>query len=131
MEYTTLGRTGLRVSVAGFGTGGFSRLGLATGGSEDQAVSLIHQAIDLGARKRAIGPKGGELDHGLLLKLQMLEHVKVIREELEVLPGPILGERAEVSQGQEVPQGDLTVVVERRNGGAQLIHRLVARASQG
>src|SRR5215212_8190957 len=28
MQYTTLGRTGLRVSVAGLGTGGFSRLGL-------------------------------------------------------------------------------------------------------
>src|SRR5215203_32010 len=31
MEYTTLGRTGLRVSVAGLGCGGFSRLGLGTG----------------------------------------------------------------------------------------------------
>ncbi len=28
MNYTTLGRTGLRVSVAGLGTGGFSRIGL-------------------------------------------------------------------------------------------------------
>jgi aryl-alcohol dehydrogenase-like predicted oxidoreductase len=27
MEYVTLGRTGLRVSVAGLGCGGFSRLG--------------------------------------------------------------------------------------------------------
>ena len=31
MDYTTLGRTGLRVSVAGFGTGGGSRLGMKTG----------------------------------------------------------------------------------------------------
>ena len=31
MEYVTLGRTGLRVSVAGLGCGGFSRLGLGTG----------------------------------------------------------------------------------------------------
>ena len=28
MNYTTLGKTNLRVSVAGLGTGGFSRLGL-------------------------------------------------------------------------------------------------------
>ncbi len=33
MQYTTLGRTGLRVSVAGLGTGGFSRLGLRVGKS--------------------------------------------------------------------------------------------------
>ena len=48
MDYTTLGRTGLRVSVAGLGCGGFSRLGLGTGGSEDGAVAIIRQAIELG-----------------------------------------------------------------------------------
>lgn len=48
MEYTTLGRTGLRASVAGLGCGGFSRVGLGTGGSEDAAVGLIRQALDLG-----------------------------------------------------------------------------------
>src|SRR6266702_2783834 len=31
MEYTALGKTGLRVSVAGLGCGGFSRLGLDLG----------------------------------------------------------------------------------------------------
>ena len=46
MEYTTLGRTGLRVSVAGLGTGGFSRIGI--GVSEDHAVGIIRQAMDLG-----------------------------------------------------------------------------------
>jgi aryl-alcohol dehydrogenase-like predicted oxidoreductase len=46
MEYTTLGRTGLRVSVAGLGTGGFSRIGI--GQSEDHAVGIIRQALDLG-----------------------------------------------------------------------------------
>ncbi|MGH7064293.1 MAG: aldo/keto reductase [Stellaceae bacterium] len=48
MDYTTLGRTGLEVSVAGLGCGGFSRLGLGTGKSEAEAVALIHQAFDLG-----------------------------------------------------------------------------------
>ena len=48
MEYTTLGRTGLKVSVAGLGCGGFSRLGLGTGKSEADAVALVHQAFDLG-----------------------------------------------------------------------------------
>src|SRR4029079_2286776 len=48
MNYTTLGRTGLRVSAAGLGTGGFSRLGLKAGKSEDESARLIHEAVDLG-----------------------------------------------------------------------------------
>ena len=48
MEYTTLGRTGLKVSVAGLGTGGFSRLGMKSGKSEDECARLVHQAVDLG-----------------------------------------------------------------------------------
>ncbi|MGH7090538.1 MAG: aldo/keto reductase, partial [Stellaceae bacterium] len=48
MEYTTLGRTGLRASVAGRGFGGFSRLGLGTGKSEADAIGLVHEALDLG-----------------------------------------------------------------------------------
>jgi aryl-alcohol dehydrogenase-like predicted oxidoreductase len=48
MDYTTLGNTGLRVSVAGLGTGGFSRLGLKTGKSEQESARLIHAAVGLG-----------------------------------------------------------------------------------
>jgi aryl-alcohol dehydrogenase-like predicted oxidoreductase len=48
MQYTTLGRTGLTVSVAGLGTGGFSRMGLKTGKSEEEAARLILDAVDLG-----------------------------------------------------------------------------------
>jgi aryl-alcohol dehydrogenase-like predicted oxidoreductase len=48
MQYTTLGRTGLKVSIAGLGCGGFSRLGLGTGQSADHAVGIIRQALDLG-----------------------------------------------------------------------------------
>jgi aryl-alcohol dehydrogenase-like predicted oxidoreductase len=48
MEYVTLGRTGLRVSVAGLGCGGFSRLGLGTGKSSAEAVALVRQALDMG-----------------------------------------------------------------------------------
>jgi aryl-alcohol dehydrogenase-like predicted oxidoreductase len=48
MEYTMLGRTALRVSIAGLGCGGFSRLGLGTGKSEADAIAIIHEALDLG-----------------------------------------------------------------------------------
>lgn len=48
MDQVTLGRTGLRVGVAGLGCGGFSRLGLGSGGSEAQAVALVREALDLG-----------------------------------------------------------------------------------
>jgi len=48
MQYTTLGKTGLKVSVAGLGCGGNSRLGLGTGLSEAQSVALVRTALDLG-----------------------------------------------------------------------------------
>jgi aryl-alcohol dehydrogenase-like predicted oxidoreductase len=48
MEYTTLGRTGLKVSVAGLGCGGNSKVGQGTGESADESVALIRQAMDLG-----------------------------------------------------------------------------------
>lgn len=52
MDYTTLGRTGLKVSVMGLGCGGPSRIGM--GYSKDkiktkkESVSLIRQALDSG-----------------------------------------------------------------------------------
>ena len=48
MDYTTLGRTGLRVSVAGLGCGGFSRLGQSAGKSEDESVAIVRLAIEHG-----------------------------------------------------------------------------------
>jgi aryl-alcohol dehydrogenase-like predicted oxidoreductase len=48
MEFTTLGRTGLKVSVAGLGCGGNSKLGLGTGHSKAHAVGIVQRALDLG-----------------------------------------------------------------------------------
>jgi len=48
VEYITLGRTGLKVSVAGLGCGGPSRLGLRDNRSEKDAVALVKLALDLG-----------------------------------------------------------------------------------
>jgi aryl-alcohol dehydrogenase-like predicted oxidoreductase len=46
MDYTILGRTGLRVSVMGLGGGGDSRLGIRE--DETRAVRLVRGALDLG-----------------------------------------------------------------------------------
>jgi aryl-alcohol dehydrogenase-like predicted oxidoreductase len=48
MQYTTLGKTGLKVSVAGLGCGGNSRIGLGAGLSEAKSVALVRAALDLG-----------------------------------------------------------------------------------
>ena len=48
MEYTTLGRTRLKASVAGLGCGGSSRLGLAKGKGEAHGTAIVRQALDLG-----------------------------------------------------------------------------------
>jgi aryl-alcohol dehydrogenase-like predicted oxidoreductase len=48
MEYRTFGRTGLRVSVAGLGCGGNSRIGLGSGRSEADSIALVRAALDLG-----------------------------------------------------------------------------------
>ena len=45
--HITLGRTGLRVSVAGLGTGGFSRLGLRGGKTEDERSEIQEPALRL------------------------------------------------------------------------------------
>jgi aryl-alcohol dehydrogenase-like predicted oxidoreductase len=47
MEETVLGRTGLRVTAAGLGCGGFSRIGMFTKGL-DNAVEIILSAYDQG-----------------------------------------------------------------------------------
>jgi len=48
MQYTTLGRTGLKVSVAGLGCGGHSRLGQSTGKTEQESIGVVRQALDFG-----------------------------------------------------------------------------------
>jgi L-galactose dehydrogenase len=48
MEYRTLGRTGLRVSVASLGTGGQSRLGQATHGDRRESERVVRRALELG-----------------------------------------------------------------------------------
>jgi L-galactose dehydrogenase len=48
MEYITLGKTGLQVSVLGLGGGGHSRLGQQTGASQDESTAIVRRALELG-----------------------------------------------------------------------------------
>ena len=48
MEYVTLGRTGLKVSVMGLGGGGYSKIGQSIGKSQAESTYLIRTALDFG-----------------------------------------------------------------------------------
>ena len=48
MEYRTLGRTGLRVSLASFGTGGPSQFGQHKGLEQRQQTALVRRCLELG-----------------------------------------------------------------------------------
>ncbi|MEK3725474.1 aldo/keto reductase [Paenibacillus sp. FSL H8-0034] len=48
MDYVTLGRTGLQVSVMSLGAGGSSRLGMQTIKSEQEAATIVAKAIEFG-----------------------------------------------------------------------------------
>ncbi len=48
MQFRTLGRTELRVSIVGLGTGGPSRLGQRTHADEAASHRVVHRALDLG-----------------------------------------------------------------------------------
>ena len=78
MEYTTLGRTGLKVSVAGLGCGGFSRLGLGTGKTEADAIGIVHAALDHGVNLfDTAAAYGTEPVLGKALKLVPRDHVVI------------------------------------------------------
>ena len=48
MEYRTLGRTGIRVSLASFGTGGPSQFGQHKGLEQKQQTDLVRRCLELG-----------------------------------------------------------------------------------
>ena len=48
MDYRILGRTGLKVSVMGLGTGGPSQFGQQTGVPEAEVIRLVRRALELG-----------------------------------------------------------------------------------
>lgn len=65
MEYRRLGRTGLRVSQLGMGTGGHDPLGQKSGRPEAEMQALLRRAFDLGINLFDTSP--GYLDSELIL----------------------------------------------------------------
>ena len=69
MIYRTLGRTGLKVSLVSYGSGGPSKLGQNTGLSSNDQDALIHRCIDEGINlfdtSEAYGDSESILAHGL------------------------------------------------------------------
>lgn len=59
MDYRTLGRTGLRVALAGLGTGGPARIGQSAGLPEAESHRLIREALDLGINLLDTSPAYG------------------------------------------------------------------------
>ena len=57
MEYTLLGRTGLRVSRVGFGGGGIGQVWGPT--TDEECVRAIHRALDLGINFFDVAPAYG------------------------------------------------------------------------
>ena len=57
MEYTTLGRTGLRVSRAGFGGGGIGQVWGPT--TEEESIRAVHRALELGINFFDVAPRYG------------------------------------------------------------------------
>src|SRR5262245_55505159 len=51
MEHTILGRSGLKVSIAGLGCARASRLGQGTGHSEQESIAVVRLALDLGINR--------------------------------------------------------------------------------
>ncbi len=103
MDYVDFGRTGLRVSVAGLGCGGNSRLGLGRGKSEADAVALIRAAYDLGVNlidtAEAYQTEGvvGEAARQVGRDKLVIASKATLRIDGELIDGPALEKKLEAS----------------------------------
>jgi aryl-alcohol dehydrogenase-like predicted oxidoreductase len=103
MDYVEFGRTGLKVSVAGLGCGGNSRLGLGRGKSEAEAVALVRASYDLGVNifdtAEAYGTEGvvGEAARQIGRDKLILATKASLRVGGKRIMGPQLREKLEAS----------------------------------
>ncbi len=88
MDYTVLGKTGLKVSKMGLGCGGPSRIGKGTGKTETESVTIVKQAWESGINifdtaeiygtEEIIGKAIKDIDRSSLI----LSTKKTIREDI-------------------------------------------------
>ncbi len=101
MDFRMLGRTGLRVGVAGLGCGGSSRLGMAHGRSEAEASRIVRAAIDLGVNLIDTAPAyGTEGAVGLALRAVPRDSI-VVATKVTVHKGEALVTPEEVTASLE------------------------------
>ena len=96
MEYAVLGRTGLRVSRAGFGGGGIGQVWGPT--TEEESVRAVHRALDLGINFFDVAPAygNGRAEEVLGLALQghreeaiVATKVRLRAEEMDDVAGAV------------------------------------------
>ena len=88
MQYTTLGRTGLKVSVAGLGCGGSSRLGLPRAGKA-HASNMVRAALGINLIDNARGYGTEEAVGEALIGIPRASYV-LTTKHLTVVDGHIL-----------------------------------------
>ncbi len=96
MEYAQLGRTGLRVSRAGFGGGGIGQVWGPT--TEEESVRAVHRALDLGVNFFDVAPGygNGKAEEVLGMALQgrrgeaiVATKVRLRAEEMDDVDGAV------------------------------------------
>lgn len=86
MQQVEFGRTGLKVSAACLGAGGYSRLGRANGATFHQSVAVVKRAIDLGitmidtAAKYGTEPVVGAAIKGVRDKVVISTKAAIVRD---------------------------------------------------
>ena len=103
MKYRTLGRTGLKVSIMGMGTGGASDpLGQQSGRPESEIHALLHRAFDLGITFFDTAP--GYMESEVLLgrALKALPRDEVVVSTKIALAGGMPGQAMKVMRPEEI-----------------------------
>ena len=105
MKYRTLGRTGLKMPIMGFGTGGkVDPLGQVSDRPEMEAHTLIHRAYDLGIHYFDTAPGYMESEAILGRALRSLQRDKVIVSTKITLAGSMPGKPLTTMPAKEITE---------------------------
>src|SRR5262245_40534322 len=103
MKYRTLGRTGMKVSIMGMGTGGASDpLGQESGRPESEIHALLHRAFDLGINLFDTAPGYMESEVILGRALQSLPREQLVVSTKIALAGGMPGQPMKVMKPADI-----------------------------